>query len=283
MFFVIAKILMFLLFVVICIFIAALIIYKDSEGLPHNLLILLKKLPHIAERRCVKIVRLWVESYDRRYPNGKRKENTSLNTIDKSSSRISTLEDKIAHLEQEKTSLKDYIVNLDLQLQTSEAEKKGLIGTNECFLEDKKKSEAEVVYLQNRVKDLENELEKLKNPVTPPKEQNQQSAKVIASIPQILFAEADASECILRKSSIERKQTSLFELHLESDANTCSFVVINNNRIPYIIQNRGQFLNSCEILELNPNATTIHTVVPGKAIKEFDNWKVTQLAKIKIV
>lgn len=210
------------------------------------------------------ILRSIVHWYDKRHPNSKKNESNNSEEIILLNERITTLHSRISVLE---SSVK-------------------ILKTNESSLNSQKESAlAEIKSKDNELSRLMNEYKQLVSQISELRKENQkllQRCLPETEIPSMIYyAQGDASGLYLRKLSTEKTSGHIYKITtFAGDTTSSIFEPYIETNIQDIINNRNLTLIACEIIRIEPNASSIQVCEAGKAKYENNKWKVINKAKI---
>lgn len=210
------------------------------------------------------ILRSVVHWYDKRHPNSKKKE--------------SNYTGEVIRLNEKITSLQRTTSELESSIRILEAKESSLNSQKESILVEIKTKDNEISRLMRENSIMDSQIQELQN-------ENQKLLRRClpeAEIPaMIYYAQGDASGLFLRKLSTEKTSEHIYRITtFAGDTTSATFEPYLDTDIQEIINNRNVTLIACEIMRINPNASSIQVCEAGKAKCENNKWKVTNKAKI---
>lgn len=229
----------------------------------------------ITEKFVIDYCMRWVvENYDSRHgkkkiPSQEPKNKQEVNTL---SNVLQKLRYEIKRYQEENESLQSKVDLLSEQLDDAIQVRNEQIDLNNKFASDiESLQETLKSYSQKKVEEITR---------TQAIELNKPQEELVYK----LYAEPDATGTMLRKVSSTENKYTLYELLLPArESMVCKFSVVNNEATPMYIEGRQMTLKACSIIEMSQNPQKIITVLPGVAVKENNNWVITEPAKIKLL
>lgn len=210
------------------------------------------------------ILRGIVNWYDKRHPNSKKKD--------------SVCSEEVLHLKEKISLLQRSISELDSRIEIFKSKEISFIRQRDTLLADVRGKENEISTLsvENRLllsqnTELQNENKKLLRRCLPEKE-----------IPSMIYyAQGDAIGFYLRKVSTVRTPDHIYRIATSvGDTSVATFEPYIESNLQDIISNRNVTLIACDIIRIDPNASSIQVCEAGKVICENNKWKVISKAKI---
>lgn len=224
-----------------------------------------KKIRYILGRLLIDYaLRNIVRWYDKRHPHSRRKD--------------TDYSQELIHLTEKNSSLQRTISELNNRIVDLKSNVLAFNNQKEALLADLRKKDYEISLIieekeqmSSRISELRNENQKLLQRCLPETE-----------IPSMIYyAQGDASGLNLRKISTVRTTDHIYRIvTLAGDALSGTFEPVVESNIQDIIDNRNLTLIACEIVRINPNASSIQVCEAGKVSCENNKWKVTNKAKI---
>lgn len=210
------------------------------------------------------ILRSVVHWYDKRHPDSKKKESNY-------SGEVVCLNEKI-------TSLQRTTSDLENSIRILKAKESSLNSQKESILVEMKTKDNEISRLMRENRLMDSQIKELQN-------ENQELLRRClpeTAIPSMIYyAQGDATGLYLRKLSTTRASEHIYRITtIVGDTTSATFEPCLDKDIQEIINNRNVTLIACEIMRINPNASSIQVCEAGKAKCENNKWKVTNKAKI---
>ncbi len=205
-----------------------------------------------------------VRWYDKRHPHSIKKDSNYSKELAHLNERISFLQITISRLNNSVGVLKSKELTFNNQKETLLTELRKKDHEMSLIIAEKKQMEAQNSELQY---DNQNLLRR---------------CLPIKEVPSMIyFAQGDASGLFLRKISTVRTTEHIYRIvTLAGDSLSATFEPVVNNNIQDIINNRNLTLIACEIVRIDPNASSIQVCEAGKVTYENNKWKVINKAKI---
>lgn len=213
-----------------------------------------------------RLMRMAVDSYDKRH--GRRPVNTP-HTADNATDK---LREKLAHALAERDELAAQ--ERKWQQHATDAESKATTLQQECerLAASLKQTESENTALHSelaRLSSIEADYNHL--------------ATTAASASMLLYAEADASEPRLRKTTVQPVHGTQYVLTtLPGKPTEATFRIYEKADQANIIAHRSVALLACEVRSIAASPTRIAGIEPGMASLERGAWRVTKKAVIRI-
>lgn len=205
-----------------------------------------------------------VRWYDKRHPDSRKKD--SVYTKD------------LFHLNEKISSLQRTISELNNSIGVLKSKELSFNSQKETLLADLRKKDHEISLLIEEKEQMGSQNSELRD-------ENQNLLRrclPVTEVPSMIYyAQGDASGLYLRKISTVRTSEHIYRIvTLAGDSLSAMFEPVVESNIQDIINNRNLTLIACEILRINPNASSIQVCEAGKVLCENNKWKVTNKAKI---
>lgn len=205
-----------------------------------------------------------VHWYDKRHPISKKKESNNSEEVVRLNEKIKTLQSAMSELER--------------SINILESKESSLNRQKESILTEMNTKDNEISRLINEHNQMIPQISELRN-------ENQrllQRCLPETEIPSMIYyAQGDASGLYLRKLSTKKTSEHIYKIMtFAGDTTSAIFEPYIETNIQEIINNRNLTLIACEIMRIDPNASSIQICEAGKAKCENNKWKVTNKAKI---
>ena len=212
------------------------------------------------------LLRSVVNGYDKRHPISKKKESNNSEEVFRLNEKIKTLQSIRSELER--------------SISIHKSKESSLNRQKESILAEMKTKDNEISRLINEYSQMSSQISALQNE----NKRLLQRCLPETEIPSMIYyAQGDASGLYLRKLSTKKTSEHIYKIMtFAGDTTSAIFEPHIETNIQEIINNRNLTLIACEIMRIEPNASSVQVCEAGKAKWENNKWKVINKAKINL-